>query len=173
VGELGTNTTELEKSLQEILEVASAWNAVVLLDEADIFLEKRSENDVARNAMVGIFLRLLEYHQGVLFLTTNRVKSFDSAFHSRISVALKYPDLDVAQRQQVWSNLLQAARIEHLDVAELGKHELNGRQIKTTIRLAQALALHEGCSVEQRHVSSTLAVARQFSDDLISAQDFV
>jgi len=51
--------------------------------------------------MVGIFLRLLEYHQGVLFLTTNRVKSFDSAFHSRISVALKYPDLDVAQRQQV------------------------------------------------------------------------
>ena len=74
---------------------------------------------------------------------------------------------------QVWSNLLQAARIEHLDVAELGKHELNGRQIKTTIRLAQALALHEGCSVEQRHVSSTLAVARQFSDDLISAQDFV
>ena len=47
VGELGTNTTELEKSLQEILEVASAWNAVVLLDEADIFLEKRSENDVA------------------------------------------------------------------------------------------------------------------------------
>ena len=51
--------------------------------------------------MVGIFLRLLDYHQGVLFLTTNRVKSFDSAFHSRISVALKYPDLDVAQRQQV------------------------------------------------------------------------
>merc|ERR1711998_805045 len=93
--------TELEKSLREILEVASAWNAVVLLDEADIFLEKRSENDVARNAMVGIFLRLLEYHQGVLFLTTNRVKSFDSAFHSRISVALKYPDLDPAQRQQV------------------------------------------------------------------------
>lgn len=32
-------------------------------------LEKRSENDIVRNAMVGIFLRLLEYHQGVLFLT--------------------------------------------------------------------------------------------------------
>jgi hypothetical protein len=39
-------------------------------------LEKRTENDVKRNAMVGIFLRLLEYHQGVLFLTTNRVKCF-------------------------------------------------------------------------------------------------
>jgi hypothetical protein len=38
-------------------------------------------------------LRLLEYHQGVLFLTTNRVKSFGDAFPSRISVALKYSDL--------------------------------------------------------------------------------
>ena len=37
---------------------------------------------------VGVFLRLLEYHQGVLFLTTNRVKSFDSAFHSRIRSCL-------------------------------------------------------------------------------------
>ena len=74
---------------------------------------------------------------------------------------------------QVWDNLLKAAGIENLDVAELGTHELNGRQIKTTIRLAQALALHEGCGVEQRHVASTLAVARQFSDDLSSAQDFV
>ena len=67
---------------------------------------------------MSIFLRLLEYHQGILFLTTNRgknlwkmylniqstmlkiffifstVKCFDAAFKSRISVALKYNDLD-------------------------------------------------------------------------------
>jgi hypothetical protein len=54
--------------LREILEIASVWDAVVLIDEADIFLEKRTEEDIKRNALVGIFLRLLEYHQGVLFL---------------------------------------------------------------------------------------------------------
>lgn len=65
-----------------------------------IFLEKRSDTDVLRNAMVGVFLRKLEYHQGVLFLTTNRVKSFDPAFNSRINVALRYDDLDKDARRQ-------------------------------------------------------------------------
>lgn len=84
-GELGTTTEKLETALKDILDVASVWNAVVLIDEADIFLEKRGDNDIKRNGeengslgvdvylgMVGIFLRLLEYHQGILFLTTNR-----------------------------------------------------------------------------------------------------
>jgi len=88
VGELGTTIHELEDKLRGILEVACVWDAVVLLDEADIFLEQRSDNNIQRNAMVGIFLRLLEYHSGVMFLTTNRVKRFDEAFHSRISIAL-------------------------------------------------------------------------------------
>ncbi|RIB27063.1 P-loop containing nucleoside triphosphate hydrolase protein [Gigaspora rosea] len=77
VGELGVTPKELEDKLSEILEVSSIWNAVILIDEVDIFLEQRSKNDVNRNALVGIFLRLLEYHQGILFLTTNRVESFD------------------------------------------------------------------------------------------------
>jgi len=59
---------------------------VLLLDEADIFMEQRSESDIKRNAMVGIFIRLLEYYQGILFLTTNRSGGLDQAFASRISV---------------------------------------------------------------------------------------
>ena len=145
---------------------------MVLLDEADIFLEKRTEHDVARNAMVGVFLRLLEYHQGVLFLTTNRVKSFDSAFHSRISVALRYHDLDKTQRRQVWTTLLAAAGITQLDVDALSEHELNGRQIKTTIRLAQALALQEGGKVLPCHVEQTVLIARQFCQDLATASSW-
>ncbi len=109
VGELGTNTEILETKLKDILEIASTWNSITLLDEADIFLEKRHDNDVMRNAMVGIFLRLLEYYQGILFLTTNRVKTFDEAFHSRISVALKYRDLDTPTRVKVWNNLFSLA----------------------------------------------------------------
>ncbi|PKK67210.1 P-loop containing nucleoside triphosphate hydrolase protein, partial [Rhizophagus irregularis] len=93
VGELGTSVVELESKLSEILEVASIWNAVILIDEADIFLERRSENNIYRNALVSVFLRLLEYHQGILFLTTNRVKCFDAAFQSRVSISLKYNDL--------------------------------------------------------------------------------
>ena len=166
VGELGVNPEELERNLRRILDIAQIWNAVILIDEADIFLEKRSEGDILRNAMVGIFLRLLEYHAGVLFLTTNRVREFDPAFHSRISVALKYGKLTRHAREQIWSNLLSAAGITELDPHELSKYEINGRQIKTTIRLAMGLAAHSGVPVNAEHVRATLAISQQFVKDL-------
>eukprot|EP01114_Cavostelium_apophysatum_P015219 TRINITY_DN4103_c0_g1_i2.p1 TRINITY_DN4103_c0_g1~~TRINITY_DN4103_c0_g1_i2.p1 ORF type:complete len:396 (+),score=155.16 TRINITY_DN4103_c0_g1_i2:846-2033(+) len=169
VGELGTSTKDLEAKLQEILEVASIWNAVILIDEADIFLEARSDNDIIRNAMVGIFLRLLEYHQGVLFLTTNRVKCFDEAFNSRISVALKYEQLDEAARSKVWHNFLVLTEVEG-DVQslanKLAKFELNGRQIRTAIQLSQALAQSEGVPISLELVSNTLSISSQFDTDL-------
>jgi len=50
--------------LARVLDVAFRWKAVLLLDEADIYLEKRTTVDLNRNAMTGIFLRQLEYYQG-------------------------------------------------------------------------------------------------------------
>jgi len=166
VGELGTDTVELEKRLREILEVSSSWNAVILLDEADIFLEKRSEDDITRNAMVGIFLRLLEYHQGVLFLTTNRVKCFDRAFHSRISVAIKYENLTLESRKAIWDNILGAAGVTGMNTEELSKYDLNGRQIRTMTRLALSLAKAEGVTVNKTHLERTIKVAEQFNIDV-------
>lgn len=73
-GELGTDSRFLEAELQKILDTCHAWGAILLLDEADVFLEKRNMHDIQRNALVSIFLRQLEYFQGILFLTTNRVE---------------------------------------------------------------------------------------------------
>src|SRR2546427_156841 len=57
-------TYRLEQQLVKVLDIAFTWKAVLLLDEADIYLEKRSKSDLGRNAMTGIFLRQLEYYQG-------------------------------------------------------------------------------------------------------------
>lgn len=73
-GDLGTDSRLLEGELQRILDICHAWGAILLLDEADVFLEKRNMHDIHRNALVSIFLRHLEYFQGILFLTTNRVE---------------------------------------------------------------------------------------------------
>lgn len=40
-----------------------------------------------------VFLRVLEYYAGILFLTTNRIGGFDEAFASRIHMSLHYPQL--------------------------------------------------------------------------------
>ena len=164
VGELGINSGELEKNLRQILDVAQIWNAVILIDEADIFLEKRASGDVVRNSLVSVFLRLLEYHQGVMFLTTNRVADFDPAFHSRISIAMHYSSLDQTARRQVWQNLLQAAQVENIDYDLLSGYPLNGRQIKNTIRLAQGLARQEGVAVNQGHFMTCIDLGQQFDE---------
>ncbi len=143
VGELGTNVESLEKKLNNILEIANSWDAVILIDEADIFMEARNKDDIERNAMVSIFLRLLERHQGIMFLTTNRNENLDPAFKSRISIIIGYNELDFESRKKVWKNLLHAASIDLCNhdsvVSVLAENPINGRQIKNSIRMAQSL----------------------------------
>ncbi|KAG8679740.1 hypothetical protein FRC09_018756, partial [Ceratobasidium sp. 395] len=108
-GELGVSADNLETKLRDTLDVATIWKAVLLIDEADVFLEARSSHELQRNALVSVFLRVLEYHSGVLILTTNRIRSFDDAFLSRFSVALRYPDLDRESRKVLWTKFLVLA----------------------------------------------------------------
>ncbi|BGO89279.1 hypothetical protein NBRC10512v2_001230 [Rhodotorula toruloides] len=110
-GSLGVQADILEKRLRDVLDIAQYWGAALLIDEADVFLEARSLHDVARNAMVSVFLRLLEHHRGVLFLTTNRIRSIDPAFLSRFSLAITYPNLDREKRKVIWRQFLELARV--------------------------------------------------------------
>lgn len=49
-----------------------------------------------------MFLRALEYYNGVLFLTTNRVGQLDEAFNSRLHLTLYYPPLTPKQTVQIF-----------------------------------------------------------------------
>lgn len=95
--------------------------------------------DLHRNALVSIFLRVLEYFQGVLFLTTNRVETFDEAFQSRIHVALRYGDLSVRAKRSVWKMFLDRVGEKEgvqiwgcftdKDLEALSRRAINGRQV--------------------------------------------
>lgn len=89
-GDLSTDADQVEQNLEYFLALGERFGAIVLLDEADVYLESRRNKDIERNGLVSVFLRALEYYRGVLFLTTNRVQTFDAAFTSRIHVALHY-----------------------------------------------------------------------------------
>ncbi|KAH8722459.1 P-loop containing nucleoside triphosphate hydrolase protein, partial [Phaeosphaeriaceae sp. PMI808] len=103
-GNLGTKPEEVEKYLESVFHLSKIWGCVVLLDEADVFLEQRTLNDLERNALVSVFLRVLEYYEGILILTSNRVGTFDEAFKSRIQLSPHYENLNKAQRQKIWKN---------------------------------------------------------------------
>ncbi|KAL4803176.1 hypothetical protein BDV18DRAFT_44214 [Aspergillus unguis] len=181
-GELGTDSRTLEAELNKILDIAHSWGAVLLLDEADIFLEKRTIHDIHRNALVSIFLRTLEYFQGILFLTTNRVETFDDAFQSRIHVALRYGDLTTKAKRSVWKMFLakvqamegvEASNFTDKDFDTLSRHNLNGRQIKNSVRTAQALAVNEKAPLSMEHIKRVLDVAQTFDHDLRGGTGYI
>lgn len=78
--------------------MATDWDAVILLDEADVFMAERAISDIARNELVSIFLRELEHFKGIIFLTTNLFANIDVAFRSRVNIHLIFEALSVSSR---------------------------------------------------------------------------
>ncbi|CAF3585041.1 hypothetical protein FGSG_05940 [Fusarium graminearum PH-1] len=170
-GDLGSDAYDIEENLNRILEMVANWNAVLLLDECDVFLEARSAHDIERNRIVSIFLRTLEYYEGILFLTTNRVKDMDQAFHSRIHMSLEYPALDASARESVWRGFLSRAitlqataegdsahTITEEEIKALAGLDLNGRQIKNVLKTANLLACHKEEKLGFKHLRIVLRV---------------
>ncbi|KAI2465920.1 hypothetical protein F4781DRAFT_407511 [Annulohypoxylon bovei var. microspora] len=155
-GDLGTDAMDVSDNLTEIFSKAQKWDCVLLLDEADVFLATRETKDIERNAIVSVFLTALEYYSGVLFLTTNRVGTFDPAFRSRIHFPLYYAPLSHRQTSEIWKvniNRLKSKEagfviIEDEDLIDYAQelwddnHRWNGRQIRNAFQSAVALAQH-------------------------------
>lgn len=150
VGELGISPDSMEDKLTEVMEVAASWDAIILLDEVDVFAVKRSGADIQRNAMTAIFLRLLEKYNGIMFMTTNLKENLDPAFISRATATIPYEALESKDRQSIWKNILDKANDSKVTVSKtvfdclnvLAEYPLNGREIKNHIRLAYTMALN-------------------------------
>ncbi|KAL8658229.1 MAG: hypothetical protein Q9226_001166 [Calogaya cf. arnoldii] len=157
-GDIGETSKEVEHNLEQNFNLAHRWGCVLLLDEADVFLQARDRENMRRNSVVSVFLRVLEYYSGTLFLTTNKVGHFDEAFKSRIHVSLYYPALDRRSTLKIWKMNLERlsksrrafeveaddiydyARRHYRELRKKGKTTWNGRQIKNAFQTAIALA---------------------------------
>jgi len=165
-GEIGIAPEAVELHLRDALEKCAMWNAVFLLDECDVFLEKRELNSLKRNELVSIFLRLVEYYEGMMFLTTNRIATIDPAFESRIDIAVSYPALTPTLRRQVWVNFITRLPgdkwvVTEKDFDKLAEAELNGRQIKSAVKTAQMLAGRERNKLGMDHLKKVLRLRKE------------
>ncbi|KAK3341903.1 P-loop containing nucleoside triphosphate hydrolase protein [Lasiosphaeria hispida] len=169
-GDLGVSSTDLDHQLTRIMDMTATWRAVLLIDEADVFLERRSLHDLHRNAMVSVFLRVLEYYSGILFLTTNRVTTFDDAFKSRIHIPIRYTDLSVDSRKQIWRNFCGrvpgGVDIDERGFGVLAEHDLNGRQIKNAIKAAESLAAFDEVKLDLKQLLQITKIQDMFEKDL-------
>ncbi|KAK4445387.1 P-loop containing nucleoside triphosphate hydrolase protein [Podospora aff. communis PSN243] len=170
-GDIGTDPEAVEKYLESVLYIGTIWKAVVLFDESDVFLEERSQADLQRNALVSVFLRVLEYYDGILILTSNRVGTFDEAFKSRVQLALHYPAIDEAGRAEIWLDFIQELEkqrananfdVLRMKVGILAREDLNGRQIRNCIRTARQLASQAKEPLSYDHLKKAIKVAQEF-----------
>ena len=169
-GDIGESAEVVERTLENHFQLAHRWGCVLLLDEADVFLMSRDKRDLKRNAVVSVFLRVLEYYSGILFLTTNRIGVFDQAFRSRIHMSFYYPQLDKTSTAKVWEmnleriaqqsgssmNIADEEKVRILKYAKVHFQELealkttwNGRQIRNAFQTAVALAEYDAHKVQR------------------------
>ncbi|KAL1619115.1 hypothetical protein SLS56_010249 [Neofusicoccum ribis] len=178
--DIGVDPGKVEKNLEKWFKIASSWRTIMLIDEADIYMERRQVQDLARNNLVAGFLRALEYYQGILFLTTNRVGTFDEAFISRIHIMVHYRPFTNEDRVNVWENffgkledeqgeemkILESTR-DYVKSDEVQELEWNGREIRNAFQIAVALAQTEEnrnkkglIQVKREHIRSTVLMSK-------------
>ncbi|KAJ5489169.1 hypothetical protein N7539_004059 [Penicillium diatomitis] len=162
----------LEAQLEVIFKIAKHFNAILLLDEADAFMASRTALHDNHNRLVTIFLRKLEYYQGVLFLTSNRGIQFDDAILSRIHLIVEYEDLSKEFRRGLWSTFLARARtmqgpalVEEHDLRRLESLALNGREIKNIAAIAHALAEADVDQVNYKYLELAAESNKKFSKE--------
>ena len=177
--QLGVSASDIEKNLRDTLQKGSRWNAVVLLDEADVYIAERG-TDIHQNAVVAAFLRVLENHTATIFMTTNHLEGVDDAVASRCLARIDYRMPDADAQQRIWkvlseiNGVLFYARgcshrrpgdtewcICHDTVIEqvVRKHsDLSGRDIKQLLKLATLWSESRGREIEL----DTIDFVRQF-----------
>ncbi|TKA31837.1 hypothetical protein B0A54_16577 [Friedmanniomyces endolithicus] len=134
-GEPGIVARALEARLSDIFAMAERWHALLLLDEADVYVEQRAPKDLVRNELVCVFLRKLEYYRGILILTTNRITTIDEAVASRIHLPLPHHELSQLARSAIWKGFVHRVRTrkghaecKSADIETLSRNVLNGRE---------------------------------------------
>ncbi|KAK1589663.1 P-loop containing nucleoside triphosphate hydrolase protein [Colletotrichum navitas] len=144
----------------------------------------KAEEVEARNALVSVFLRVLEYYHGILILTSNRVGTFDEVFKSRIQLNLRYKNLYKNQRLQIWKNFYRPHRnlgqTMHCGQQDLGvnadeirahvpslaKTNLNGREIRNVTSTARQLAVYRGQPLGYERIKFVIGEANKFDEHL-------
>jgi SpoVK/Ycf46/Vps4 family AAA+-type ATPase len=139
---------ETERNLRQFFEHARQDGAILLFDEADALLGRRSEikdsQDRYANLEINYLMRRIEAFEGLAVLTTDRTWDLDYDAISRIDVLVDFPMPDEAAREQLWIKILAAVKVpqgDDLDVRTLAaKHVLSGAEILRAVRVAASIA---------------------------------
>jgi hypothetical protein len=157
---------ETEKNLSRIFSLAEELDIILLFDEGDALLSRRTavqtSNDRYANLETNYLLQRIESFDGILLLTTNAGENIDGAFQRRMDVVIDFRAPEPKERWAIWQGHLPG---DHTvdprflrDVAT--RCSLTGGQIRNAVLHATMLALDDGASIDARHLEA--AVQREY-----------
>ena len=157
---------ETEKNLSQLFARAEELDVVLLLDEGDALLTKRtsvkSSNDRYANLETNYLLQRIESYEGILLVTTNAAQRIDEAFQRRMDVVVEFRSPEPAERWAIWQLHLPARHAVHAGMLDevARRCALNGGQIRNAALYAALLALDDGEVVTADHLEA--AVQREY-----------
>ena len=153
--QLGLDVDSVESNLKDVLSRAEKWGAILLIDEADVYIRERGD-DIVQNAIVGVFLRVLEYYRGILFMTSNRGDIIDDAIMSRATAWVQYQLPSENQLIEIYEVLskqygadLKKADIKFI-ISKIGI--TSGRTVRNLLKLARLLSKKKGTKITKELV---------------------
>jgi ATP-dependent Clp protease ATP-binding subunit ClpA len=135
----------------------------------------------------------MEYFQGLLFLTTNRIGQIDDAFLSRVHVVIGYTPLDEAKRKRIWDGFFRNLERDmaapsrdgpKIEVSKYAKEYVlndeevkalkwNGREIRNAFQTAISLAGYEAAKNPDWTTDKTIDVQKDhFSSVVMMSREF-
>ena len=140
---------ETEKNLHRVLSRAEELDVILLLDEGDALLGKRTDvksaNDRYANLETNYLLQRLENYQGIVLITSNAAENIDPAFQRRMDMAIGFLPPEAEQRRQIWQlHLSSNHEVDYdllLDVAQ--RCAMTGGQIRSAAQQATLFAMDD------------------------------
>ena len=170
---------ETEKNLGGIFDDAERSGAILLFDETDALLGKRTEvkdsHDKNANLETSFLLQKLEEYEGVAILTTNYLENIDPAFFRRLSRVIHFPFPGVPERERLWRGMFppEAPLAPDVDFPFLARRfELAGGGIKNAAVTAAFLAAGGGEPIGMRHIVNALRLEVSKQGKILMAEEF-
>jgi hypothetical protein len=157
---------ETEKNLDAVFSRAEELDVVLLLDEGDALMTRRTDvqtsNDRYANLETNFLLQRLESYEGILVVTTNTGERIDPAFRRRLDVVIEFRAPDATERWSIWTlHLPPTHGVGDSFLDEVAARcQLTGGQIRNAVLHASLLAVEDGAAIDAGHVE--LAVRREY-----------
>ncbi|CAN5453722.1 hypothetical protein BH10PSE4_BH10PSE4_13200 [soil metagenome] len=152
---------ETEKNLDRAFAAAEDLDAMLLLDEGDALMARRTDvgnaNDRYANLETNFLLQRIESFRGVLLVTTNGAERIDKAFARRMDVVVPFRAPDEARRYEILERHLGAHSASDDLLQEIAcRCALSGGQLRNVALHARLLALSGDRALDDEALRSAL-----------------